>query len=147
MEIIGKVSFIRKDKKGVQLENGNWYSNPNMQSVLEVNKGDEVKIEFAKNGQFNNLQKLEITKKNEKPEISTQTAIDQNAEKRRELDEKHQQEINRTEALKIAVNQAAKMAEQLEKAKIYFAFILAGMPATEEEIKNKLWKEIKPEKI
>ena len=127
MEVNGKVKLIRKDKKGVQLEDESWYSNPNLKNSLEVNKGDEVKISYTQNGQFNNLQKLEITKKTENPEKNTQTAIDQNAKLRRELDAK-------SKALELAVSQEKNIQKQLELAKLYLAFFEKGLPATTEEV-------------
>jgi len=65
METQGKVKLLRKDKKGLQLENGDWYSSFN--NDVDCNVGDEVKITFSQNQSngrtFNNFNKIEVISK------------------------------------------------------------------------------------
>ena len=55
----GTVKSVRKDKKGVQLEDGTWYSGF---AILDCNKGDTVEIEYLTNGMFRNIKQI-ITQK------------------------------------------------------------------------------------
>lgn len=43
-EIEGVVKLVKKDKKGLQLENGEWYSNNFLKNPLICNRGDKVKV-------------------------------------------------------------------------------------------------------
>ena len=53
----GIVKSVRKDRKGVQLEDENWYS---QFSEVDCNKGDLVTIDYKINGHFKNISKLII---------------------------------------------------------------------------------------
>ena len=51
----GKVTAMRRDRKGLQLDDGNWYSSFNAIGS-DVNKGDEVSFTYVAKGRFNNIQ-------------------------------------------------------------------------------------------
>jgi len=48
----GTIKVMRKDRKGFQLEDGQWYSGYNL---LSVNKGDTVEFNFTQKGQYKNI--------------------------------------------------------------------------------------------
>ena len=52
LKIQGNVESIRKDRKGVKLNDGHWYSGF---KELTVNKGDFVTIEYKLNGEYRNI--------------------------------------------------------------------------------------------
>ena len=56
----GIVKSIKKDGKGLQLTDGNWYSGF---AQLECSKGDEVEITYVVNGQWKNIKTITTTKK------------------------------------------------------------------------------------
>jgi len=64
MTAIGVVKSLRKDRKGMQLTDEQWYANK-FGKELEVGIGDEVKVTYVLNGQWRNYEKVEILKKKE----------------------------------------------------------------------------------
>jgi len=59
LKIGGVVKALRKDQKGLLLDDDNWYSGFHS---LTCNKGDEVEIEFVLNGEYRNIEQLKIAK-------------------------------------------------------------------------------------
>ena len=62
----GIVKVLKKNKKGVQLEDGTWYSN-NFKGEVECQVGDEVEIEYKTNGEFKNYETIKVLTKAEGP--------------------------------------------------------------------------------
>ncbi len=56
MEIKGIVKVLKKNGKGLQLEDGSWYSNDYGKVLDHISPGDSVQIEYTKNGDFNNFE-------------------------------------------------------------------------------------------
>jgi len=69
METQGVVKLLRKDKKGLQLNDGQWYSS--FDKTVDCNVGDEVKITFEQTTKgdrtYNNFTDVETTKKSTIP--------------------------------------------------------------------------------
>lgn len=82
METIGKVTSVRKDRKGIKLDDGNWYSNT-FKPALEVNVGDEVKVEYTLKGEYRNHQKVEVTSKGQGFKANFNPAIAEQGDKAR----------------------------------------------------------------
>ena len=61
--VSGVVKSIRKDKKGVQLADGNWYASNYFNGEMIANKGDEVEVTYIENGQYKNLSSIKVIKK------------------------------------------------------------------------------------
>lgn len=64
MTAIGVVKALRKDRKGLQLADDQWYANK-FGKEIEANIGDEVKITYVLNGQWKNHETVEVLKKKE----------------------------------------------------------------------------------
>ena len=60
IKIEGTVTKIRKDKKGVQLNDEDWFSGF---SEMTCDKGDELEIEYVINGQWKNINKWRVISK------------------------------------------------------------------------------------
>lgn len=65
----GIVKALKKDKKGLQLENGKWYSNQ-FAAEVDCQKGDEVEVKYTVNGNFNNYTEVKVLKKAESGKAS-----------------------------------------------------------------------------
>lgn len=87
---VGIVKAVRKDKKGFQMETGEWYGKS--KTDLNIEKGDEVSVTFELNENWNNIEKVDVLKKaeTEKKEFTPGSLKDKN--------------IARASALKSAVN-------------------------------------------
>jgi len=64
LKIEGVVTAVRKDRKGFQLDKEGWYSGFTM---VNVNWGDKVVVEYVINGNFNNIESVEILDANQSP--------------------------------------------------------------------------------
>lgn len=60
--ITGIVKSLKKDRKGLQLNDGNWYSNKFFKGELTCQRGDEVEITLSINGQWQNLVSCKVLK-------------------------------------------------------------------------------------
>ena len=70
-EIIeGIVESMKKDRKGVKLDNEKWYSNNFMPELNHVGIGDKVKITYKVNGNFNNHETIEVLEKAKAEQVS-----------------------------------------------------------------------------
>lgn len=67
-EVIGEVQNIRKDRKGIQIEEI-WYQSRFNLIPESINKGDVVLIKYSTKGDFNNV--VLIEKQNEIKKIET----------------------------------------------------------------------------
>jgi len=72
--IKGLVKAVRKDKRGVMLDNEKWYSNQYLAEPVSANKGDEVEITLNSKGY---LQEIKVLK-------SSPTGIGQTPDERKE---------------------------------------------------------------
>lgn len=59
---VGIVKTLKKNKKGVQLADGQWYASNFFQGEVACNVGDEVELTYKQNGIFMNLETLKVTK-------------------------------------------------------------------------------------
>ena len=70
----GVVKAVRKDKKGVQLDSGDWFSHFLQQ--VNCNKGDKVKIEYTENESngrvFKNWNKITVLESSNNSDDNTQ---------------------------------------------------------------------------
>ena len=57
----GKVKNVRKDRKGLELDNGSWYSIRTGEVPSTINRGDTVSITFSVNGRYNNIETISKT--------------------------------------------------------------------------------------
>lgn len=64
--IKGIVKSLRQDRKGLQLNDGTWYSNKFLKGTLECQRGDEVEITCKQNGQYLNLETVTVLKTTQK---------------------------------------------------------------------------------
>lgn len=69
-ETTGIVELVKKDKKGVKLDDQSWYSNNFKEPLKDVNVGDTVKVTYIVNGIWKNYETIEVL---EKAPISEQT--------------------------------------------------------------------------
>ena len=67
----GIVKAVRKDKKGVLLDNDKWYSNKFAAEVV-CNKGDEVEIAFETKGIYNNHETIKVLSKAKGSKVSSE---------------------------------------------------------------------------
>ena len=58
----GVVKFVKKDRKGVCLEDGKWYGNGFLKEDLKLNKGDKVKLTLNAKGFLMNAEVTEKSK-------------------------------------------------------------------------------------
>lgn len=56
--IEGLVKSIKKDRKGILLSDGKWYSHFSNEVTCKV--GDNVSVEYKQNGDFRNFEKITI---------------------------------------------------------------------------------------
>ena len=59
--ISGKVKNVRKDRKGLELDNGSWYSYRADTIRDGINRGDTVTITYNVNGTYNNIETIDKT--------------------------------------------------------------------------------------
>ena len=59
-ETKGRVQTLKKDNKGVLLDDDNWYSNNYKDPLKNVNKGDFVKVTYKQNGVYKNYETIEV---------------------------------------------------------------------------------------
>jgi len=65
-EVNGTVELVRKDQRGFKLaDNGQWYSVRSGTLSVKLSKGDKVKLSYTQNGQYNNIDSLELTSKSQ----------------------------------------------------------------------------------
>ena len=57
----GNVKNVRKDKRGLELENGSWYSMMKGELPIELKRGDSVTIKYTTNGRYNNIEAISKT--------------------------------------------------------------------------------------
>jgi len=60
----GKITGVRKDRKGVKLDDDNWYSVRNASALGNADRGDTLEASYTQNGNWNNLDEksIKITK-------------------------------------------------------------------------------------
>lgn len=56
MSVTGVVKSVRKDRKGFQLEDGEWYSAFNASQLKDVERGNNVAFDVKINGKYKNIQ-------------------------------------------------------------------------------------------
>ena len=61
----GIVTAVRNDKKGLQLDEKEWYSSKFFKGEVEAGLGDEVEVEYEEKGEYKNLKACKIVKKGE----------------------------------------------------------------------------------
>ena len=76
--MLGEIKSIRKDRKGIQLTNEQWFNSFNVLDSFE--KGDIVKIKYKVKGDFKNIvsiekEKFEEVKTKELPKETVNTII------------------------------------------------------------------------
>ncbi len=64
----GVVELMKKDKTGVKLDDGEWYSNNFKPALEHVKQGDTVKVTYKVNGNFNNYETVEVVEKGSIPQ-------------------------------------------------------------------------------
>lgn len=74
-KIKGIVKKVKSNKKGIQLDNGIWYSN-NFKGELTCQVGDEVEVDYTINGDYKNYDQVVVTKKATISSTSTRRDID-----------------------------------------------------------------------
>ena len=78
-KVQGLVKAVRKDKKGLLLDNDKWYSNKFFNGTVDCENGDKVEVEYEVNGNFLNLTKMTILQKGEKKAMQMEIRGDVNA--------------------------------------------------------------------
>ena len=58
-EIIGIVEILKKDKKGLKLDNNEWYSNQFLKEPLKCKKGDKIKVFLNEKGFLTRIEMME----------------------------------------------------------------------------------------
>ena len=113
----GVAKAVRKDAKGFQLDNGEWYSGFN---PLTIKKGDRVKVSYKVNGDFKNIDSFDIITK--APETSAPSAP--------KRDYHLSPEQVRTNAVDLALRTKTELAltalEAIEVAKTYEKYLWGG---------------------
>lgn len=74
-KIKGIVKKVKSNKKGIQLDNGIWYSN-NFKGELTCQVGDEVEVDYTINGDYKNYDQVVVTKKATISTTSTRRDVD-----------------------------------------------------------------------
>jgi len=66
----GIVASLKRDRKGLKLEDGEWYSNGFMPEINHVGVGDKVKITYKVNGSYKNYETVEVLEKAKPSQVS-----------------------------------------------------------------------------